>query len=147
MIKQCNIIDFIPHRAPFLFIDAVEDFEPDRKIIIIKRVTADEQMLVTENDGNKRFPETLIIEAAAQAVLLFSKLNQVKKNMEEGLFVLGKIKGEFFKQVFVGDDLKIKVEQVRLVAQGGYADVEVVVLAELVAKVEVFFSLVKGDGK
>lgn len=144
-LDHINIVDFLPHRPPFLFIDRVVEVDPGKKLIAIKRVTVDEQMLVTDNDGVKRFPATLIVESAAQAVLLFSNLNKESSNIDAGLFVLGKVNCEFFRRVFVGDELKIKVEKVRLLAQGGYADVEVEVAGELSAKVEVFFSLFKGD--
>ncbi len=142
-LRDIKITDYLPHRPPFLLIDAVEEYVPCQKLVAIKRVTADERMLVGDNQGNFYFPETLVSEAAAQAVLLFARLNGLEDCGAGAVFVLTKIEAEFFKKAGVGDCLHVTVEKIRRFGQGGYADVEVKVGKELAAKVSIFFGLLK----
>jgi len=144
-LDRINIADFLPHRSPFLFIDGVEEFVPNTKLVAVKNVAADDHMLVSGEGGELYFPETLIAEAAAQTVLMFSRLSAQQDGKMQELFVLTKLSGEFLKRVVVGDVLKMIVKKVRVLGVGGYADVEVEVLGELIAKIEVFFSLFKGE--
>ena len=37
-----EIMDFLPHRYPFLLIDRVLEFEPQKRIVAIKNVTMNE---------------------------------------------------------------------------------------------------------
>jgi len=140
-LRDIKITDYLPHRPPFLLIDAVEDYVPQQKLIAIKRITADERMLVSNAQGSFDFPQTLVCETAGQAVLLFARLNGAEDGAEKNLFVLTKLEAEFFKNVVVGDCLHAVVEKVRRLGQGGYADVEVKVGQELAARVEIFFAL------
>lgn len=142
-LRDIKITDYLPHRPPFLLIDAVAEYVPCQKLVAIKRVTADERMLVGDNQGNFYFPETLVSEAAAQAVLLFAGLNGSEQGGVRALFGLTKIEAEFFHRIFVGDCLQVIVEKVRRLGQGGYADVKIEVGGELAASVSIFFGLLK----
>src|SRR5262245_46819772 len=64
----------LPHRYPFLLVDRVTEFEPDKRIVGIKNVTQSERYL-WQNGGTPALPTTVLTEAVAQvgAILILSK--------------------------------------------------------------------------
>lgn len=123
-IKMINIADILPHRAPFLFIDGIEEFVPGEKLVAVKNITADEPMLVERFDGRKCFPATLVIEAAAQAALLLYHFSMVKSK-KHPKYILGRISSEFFKTIYIGDKIFISSNADKLMHSGGYSTVTV----------------------
>ena len=71
-----EIMDFLPHRYPFLLIDRVLEFEPQKSVVAIKNVTMNEPFFQGHFPGAPIMPGVLVIEAMAQAgaVLLLSEL-------------------------------------------------------------------------
>lgn len=66
----------LPHRYPFLLVDRITEFEPDRRILGIKHVTASERYVSASGpDGGLVLPPTILTEALAQvgAVMILSK--------------------------------------------------------------------------
>ncbi len=61
------LVDLLPHRAPFLFVDDVDSCEPAVSIRAHYRVTGDEAFLAGHFPGNPIFPGVLQLEALAQA--------------------------------------------------------------------------------
>ena len=62
-----DVMRLLPHRYPFLFIDAVHEFEPRVRIVAVKNVTADELFFTSMNRTPLVMPGLLILEAMAQA--------------------------------------------------------------------------------
>ena len=62
-----EIMDFLPHRYPFLLIDRVLEFEPQKRIVAIKNVTMNEPFFQGHFPGAPIMPGVLVIEAMAQA--------------------------------------------------------------------------------
>ncbi|MGA3101333.1 MAG: 3-hydroxyacyl-ACP dehydratase FabZ, partial [Terracidiphilus sp.] len=71
-----EIMDFLPHRYPFLLIDRVLEFEPQKRLVAIKNVTMNEPFFQGHFPGAPIMPGVLVIEAMAQAgaVLLLSEI-------------------------------------------------------------------------
>jgi 3-hydroxyacyl-[acyl-carrier-protein] dehydratase len=66
----------LPHRYPFLLVDRITEFEPDRRIVGIKNVTAGERYLSrADSTGRLVLPPTILTEAVAQvgAIMILSK--------------------------------------------------------------------------
>src|SRR5208283_4670460 len=62
-----EIMDFLPHRYPFLLIDRVIEFEPKKRLVAIKNVTMNEPFFQGHFPGYPIMPGVLVVEAMAQA--------------------------------------------------------------------------------
>jgi len=103
-----EIMDFLPHRYPFLLIDRVLEFEPQKRIVAIKNVTMNEPFFQGHFPGHPLMPGVLIVEAMAQAgaVLLLSEL----EDRHAKLAVFTGIDGaKFRRSVTPGDQIRIEV--------------------------------------
>ena len=72
-----EILDYLPHRFPFLLIDRVLSCEPGKSIVAIKNVAINEPFFQGHFPGNPVMPGVMILEALAQAaaILSFKTLN------------------------------------------------------------------------
>lgn len=103
-----RIIDFLPHRFPFLLLDKVLKYKSDVFLYALKDIVKNDFFL---GHFPRKFvyPGVLIIESIAQASGLLSIFsNGFLKNNE--LIYLVSIKNAFFKkQVYSGNQVIIKV--------------------------------------
>lgn len=101
-----NLESYLPHRAPFLFVDDVR--VEGETIVASRRYSADEWFFKGHFPDYPVVPGVLLIEALAQAGGVGAKLLGVKP---QGLFVLAKIRSSTFRrQVRPGDTLDMKIE-------------------------------------
>ena len=108
MIDIKKILDYLPHRYPFLLIDRVLEVDPGKRIVGLKNVTFNEPFFQGHFPGDPVMPGVLIIEALAQcgAVIFFHELEGAK----DKLFMFGGIdKARFRKPVIPGDQLILEV--------------------------------------
>lgn len=56
----------LPHRAPFLFIDSIEEHEPGRRAVGVKVFPSEDPVFAGHFPGNPIVPGVLITEALAQ---------------------------------------------------------------------------------
>ena len=124
MISLDDIRASLPQSYPFLLIDAVEEVKEGESLVAIKNITANEWPFAGRSAGNEHFPETLVIEAAAQAALLFYRcvLHPTEKNLR---YFIGKVEAEFCSQVYVGDCVRMRVFNCRMFGRMGLAAVDV----------------------
>ena len=66
VLNTVQVMEILPHRAPFLLIDTVEELEPGVKAVAKKNVTFNEPFFTGHFPGNPVMPGVLIIEALAQ---------------------------------------------------------------------------------
>jgi beta-hydroxyacyl-ACP dehydratase FabZ len=62
-----DVLRLLPHRYPFLLVDAVPEFEPGTRIVALKNVTANEPFFAGHFPGMPVMPGLLVVEALAQA--------------------------------------------------------------------------------
>ena len=102
---------YLPHRYPFLLIDRVVEFEPDKRITAIKNVTVNEPFFQGHFPHYAVMPGVLIIEAMAQAACFLSIKSRGQENDGNSVYYFVGIDGARFKRPVVpGDQLRLEVE-------------------------------------
>ena len=90
ILDSIGIQKILPHRYPFLLVDAIEEMEPKKRIVGIKNVSVNEYFFQGHFPGKPIMPGVLILESLAQAggVLL---LSQVPDRESKLLYFVAKI--------------------------------------------------------
>jgi beta-hydroxyacyl-ACP dehydratase FabZ len=104
VLNIIEIMKLLPHRYPMLLVDRILELEPDKRVVGLKNVSANEQFFQGHFPGAPVMPGVLIVEAMAQccAVLFLRDL----PDRESKLFLFGGIdKARFRKPVIPGDQL------------------------------------------
>ncbi len=111
MMDIFKIMEFLPHRYPFLLVDKVLEIKGD-EIVAIKNVTINEPFFQGHFPGDPIMPGVLIVESMAQTggLLMMSKIED--KENKIGYFA-GIDKVKFRKPVRPGDTLRNVVKIVR----------------------------------
>jgi 3-hydroxyacyl-[acyl-carrier-protein] dehydratase len=104
-----EILDFLPHRYPFLLIDRVTEFEPTKRLVAIKNVTINEPFFQGHFPGYPIMPGVLIVEAMAQAggALL---LEEIPDRADKLMVFTGIEEAKFRRPVTPGDQLRFEVD-------------------------------------
>ena len=132
-----EIMEYLPHRYPFLLIDRVLTSEPGRFIRGIKNVTMNEPFFQGHFPGFPVMPGVLIIEALAQTAAILSHLTKGTKSDPNSLiFFAGIDNARFRRQVVPGDQLVLEAEVVRIVRGVGKFSTRALVDGELAAEGE-----------
>ena len=137
-----DIMQYIPHRYPFLLVDRVISIEPGKNIVAIKNVTINEPFFVGHFPNQPIMPGVMILEALAQASAILSfKSDNFKVNDNSVYYLVGIDNARFKKPVVVGDQLMLHATLMRhmkgfwkFTAQAKVDD-EVVTEAELICAV------------
>ncbi len=141
-----DIMQIIPHRQPFLFVDKVEVMEPGKSGIGYKSVTVNESFFAGHFPDNPVMPGVLIIETMAQvgAVILLS-MDSFKGGTA---YFAGINKFRFKKKVQPGDQLKMEVEITKLRGKVGIGYGKAFISEGLAAEGEFMFAIEeKGEVK
>ena len=106
-----QIMEILPHRQPFLLIDAVEELEPGVRAVARKCVSYNEPYFNGHFPAEPVMPGVLIIEALAQtgAVAILS----VEKNRGKTAYFAGIQSAKFKKKVVPGDVLTLQTEIIK----------------------------------
>lgn len=111
-----EILNYLPHRFPFLLIDRVISCEPGKNIVAIKNVTINEPYFQGHFPGNPVMPGVMIMEALAQAAAILSFLSLNRDSTQNLLYYfVGIDKARFKKVVVPGDQLTLDVAMTRKV--------------------------------
>ena len=112
MLNTNQIMEILPHRAPFLLVDRIDELEPGKKAVGVKAVTYNEPFFQGHFPQEPVMPGVLICEALAQvgAVALLSHEEYKGK-----LAFFGGIKNARFRQKVVpGDLLTLETEMIKI---------------------------------
>src|SRR6201981_70706 len=109
MILDVNEIQkILPHRYPFLFVDAIVEMERLKRVVGIKNVTINESHFQGHFPGQPVMPGVLIIESMAQTGGLLLLL-EVPDRQNKLLFFVAGDGARFRRPVVPGDQLKIEM--------------------------------------
>ena len=103
-----EILSYLPHRYPFIFVDRIVEINHDTKSIVgFKNVTLNEPFFRGHFPGNPIMPGVLIVEALAQVSgILASILKNIKPQVDGYLYYLaGADNSRFKRPVVPGDSL------------------------------------------
>jgi len=113
-----EIMDFLPHRYPFLLIDRVLEFEPQKRLVAIKNVTMNEPFFQGHFPGYPIMPGVLIVEAMAQAGALIMLSEIADRNTKLAVFT-GIEKAKFRRPITPGDQVRIEVNVLAFRSRAG----------------------------
>ena len=104
-----EIMGFLPHRYPFLLIDKIVEFEPQKRLVAIKNVTINEPFFQGHFPGYPIMPGVLVVEAMAQAggIIMMAELPDREKKL---VVFTGIERAKFRRPVTPGDQLRIEVD-------------------------------------
>lgn len=139
VLNNQSIMEIIPHRYPFLFVDRVEIIESGIKGVGYKNVTINEYYFQGHYPGMPVMPGVIIIETMAQvgAVILLSHGDFSGK----APYFAGINKFRFKRKVEPGDSLKIEVEIIKLRGTIGIGKGRAFVGDEIAAEGEFLFAI------
>ena len=111
-----GVLQYLPHRYPFLLVDRVISYEPGKSLVGLKNVTFNEPFFQGHFPQHPIMPGVLILEALAQAagILAFRSTN-TKPSDGSLYYFVGIDKTRFKQPVMPGDQLKLEVEVARII--------------------------------
>jgi 3-hydroxyacyl-[acyl-carrier-protein] dehydratase len=109
ILDVTEIQKILPHRYPFLFVDAIVEMERLKRVVGIKNVTINESFFQGHFPGQPIMPGVLIIESMAQTggVLLLTEVPDRENKLMYFVAVDG---ARFRRPVVPGDQLKVEMK-------------------------------------
>jgi 3-hydroxyacyl-[acyl-carrier-protein] dehydratase len=108
-----QIKQYLPHRYPFLMVDAVDAVVLGESIVARKAVTGNEAFFLGHFPGNPVVPGVLQIEAMGQAGVLLAILSGAKVDHEHTLYVTSITDCRFRRPVTPGDVMELRAKVVK----------------------------------
>jgi len=105
-----EVLEFLPHRYPFILVDRILEIVPNEKIVALKNVSINEPFFQGHFPGMPIMPGVLIVEAMAQAggILAIESMDTGRKGTLFYFMSMDKVR--FRKPVIPGDQLLIEVQ-------------------------------------
>jgi 3-hydroxyacyl-[acyl-carrier-protein] dehydratase len=132
-----GILEYLPHRYPFLLIDRVLAIDPGRSLTGLKNVSFNEPFFLGHFPQRPIMPGVLILEALAQATgILAFKSQEEKPDHRSMYYLVGVDNARFKRPVEPGDQLIVEVRLDRIKRGIGKFFGEAKVDGQLVATAE-----------
>src|SRR5512143_1413893 len=129
----------LPHRYPFLLVDRITEFEPDKRVVGIKNVSLNEHYLSHTPGQRPVLPPTILTEAVAQvgAIMILAK----PENRDRLILFLGIERVRYRRPVHPGDVVEIEARVARLRSRMGRFTGEARVNGKVIANGSMTFAL------
>lgn len=139
-----DVLEYLPHRYPFLLIDRVLACEPGRRVVALKNVTINEPFFQGHFPYFPVMPGVLIVEAMAQAAAILTFHSEKAKADERSLYYfVGIDNARFKKPVVPGDSLHLDVSLNRRVRSIWKFDARALVEDAVVAEAQLMCTVRK----
>jgi 3-hydroxyacyl-[acyl-carrier-protein] dehydratase len=137
MLEIADVKKYLPHRYPFLLVDRILEIIPNKKIVAIKNVSANEEFFNGHFPAKPVMPGVLIIECMAQAAGLALLVDDRHKGKTP--YFTGIDNARFRRAVIPGDQLLLEVEITRAKGNVGCAKALAKVEGQVAAEAELMF--------
>jgi 3-hydroxyacyl-[acyl-carrier-protein] dehydratase len=138
-LGRAEIEAILPHREPFLLLDAVTELEPGVRVVARKLVREDEWYLAGHFPGRPIMPGVLMVEALAQTGAV-AVLSQEENRGKLALFA-GIDDVRFKRLVTPGDELELVCELERVRGPIGRGKARATVDGELAVRGTLTFAV------
>ncbi len=140
MVKESgDLVDLLPHRPPFRFVDAVDRCVPGQSVTARYRVSGQEQFLAGHFPGNPILPGVIQLEALAQAGAVAVLADQ---RFTGRLPLFGGVEKVRFRRIVrPGDELVLEVALERLSVRGGWGSARASVDQDTTCQARLLFAL------
>ena len=108
-----KILEFLPHRYPFLLVDKIVEMDGDNFGIGIKNVTMNEPQFMGHFPGHPIMPGVLIIEGIAQTAGALCIASMPPRRVTPLVYFMTIDNTKFRKPVIPGDVLHYEVTKIR----------------------------------
>jgi len=137
-----EIKKLIPQRFPFMMLDKVIELVPGKEAVAIKNISGNDIFFLGHFPEKAIMPGAAIIEAMAQtSIVLFASAREMNEKEKVPLYYFGSVKARFHHPVVPGDQLRIKVVNVKTLPTGAYVSGEAFVEDKKVAEADLVFSV------
>jgi 3-hydroxyacyl-[acyl-carrier-protein] dehydratase len=135
-----KIMEFLPHRYPFLMVDRVIESSNGETLSALKNVTFNEPFFQGHFPNQPIMPGVLILEALAQATGLLAFSSGQVDHEKKIYMLVGIDKARFRGQVVPGDQLVLNVKLKRNMRGIGLYECAALVDGSIVAEAEMMCS-------
>ena len=135
------IMNFLPHRYPFILVDRVLELVPGETITALKNVTINEPFFQGHFPTYPIMPGVLIVEAMAQAAGVLALESMPAENQGRPVFFMGLDKVKFRKPVVPGDQLLLEIQILKFRSNIIKASAKALVEENVVAEAEILATL------
>ncbi len=136
-----EIKKILPQRFPFIMIDKVIELEPGKSAVAIKNISGNDIFFLGHFPDRAIMPGAAIIEAMAQASIILFASAKENPNEKPQIYLFGSVKARFHHPVVPGDQIKIKVVNVKSLPNGAFVSGEAFVEDKKVSEAELVFSV------
>ncbi len=138
--KIDKIMEFLPHRYPFLMVDRVIETSEGDSLSALKNVSVNEPFFEGHFPNQPIMPGVLILEALAQATGLLAFSSRAVDHKNKIYMLVGIDKSRFRGQVVPGDQLILNVKLKRNMRGIGVYECKALVDGRVVAEAEMMCS-------
>jgi 3-hydroxyacyl-[acyl-carrier-protein] dehydratase len=140
-----KVLQYLPHRYPFLMIDRIYDMDGDQSCVGLKNVTINEPFFQGHFPQFPVMPGVLIIEGLAQTAGALCVSNFDTTYKPQLVYFMGIDRAKFRKPVLPGDQLHYHVRKVRSRGRAWRFYGEAKVNGQVVAEAEVSAMILDPD--